>query len=445
MEYIKIARKYQIEVSMSTNGYQDFQRYLELVKSGLKYISISLDAHNETVTQKMGRKEGIYSRVSANIKKLIALKRMYDIKVVICLAVTKVNFSLLPEIVADFIHNLQPDDIRLIPVVQEVFTQEEQEYYQHTIQPQLLKLAAEKYPFLMYRIKNFFDVRGLRNTSVQKCYVVLDERTVGGKDIYPCNIYIRERGKPIATVTDQNQNGKIWRWFLNHNCMTDPICVKYCCDVTREYNVMIEKYLKSLVNQHIFQPQRTLEFILQEEPIKKTFQQFQRDPLAALDTHLKRTALNAGYLGTSLNWHFLTVYYLMRAALLHDIGKIHSAIRQLNFMNNLDPHNKGLFRKHIFYGKNILDHLGYPVEGNIAFQHHERIDGSGYQHIKLNWPMAELVSLSDTYSALTEVRRGRDKFSPSESVRMIHARECGPFREKYLNALHHCYENKLLC
>jgi HD-GYP domain-containing protein (c-di-GMP phosphodiesterase class II) len=288
-------------------------------------------------------------------------------------------------------------------------------------------------------------VRGLRNTPVGKCYVVLDERTVGGNDIYPCNIYIRERGNPIASVAEQNQNEKIWRWFLNHNSMKDHICVNYCCDVTREYNLMVENYVKFLIEQHVFQPQSTLEFILREEPIEKIFQQFQRDPFAALDTHLKRTALNAGYLGTSLNWHFLTIYYLMRAALLHDIGKSHSAIRQLNLMHNLDPYNKGLFRKHIFYGKDMLDHLGYPVEGNIAFRHHERIDGSGYQHIKLNWPMAELVSLSDAYTALTENRKGRDKFSPSESVRMISTGECGPFRGMYLNALRNCYENKLLC
>lgn len=445
VEYLKIARKCQFEVSMSTNGYQDFQRYMELVKHGLKYISISLDAHNEIIAQKMGRKGNIYSKVSANIKQLIALKRNYNIKVVICLAVTKVNFSLLPEIVTDFIQNLNPDDIRLIPVAQEFFSKEDQEYYHQTIRPPLLKLASEKYPFLLYRINNFFHVRGIQNTPVEKCYIVLDERTVGGKDIYPCNIYIRERGTPITSVTDQNQNEEIWRWFLNHNCMHDPLCVNYCCDVTREYNVMVENYVRFLADQHVFQPQRTLEFILQEEPLKKTFQQFQDGPLAALVIHLKRTALNAGYLGKSLNWHVLTIYYLMRSALFHDIGKSHNTIRHLNAIHNLDPHNKGPLRKHIFYGKEILYQMEYRVEGDIALHHHERIDGSGYQHIKLDWPMAELVSLSDAYTALTEDRYRRSQFSPSESVRMIHAGECGPFREMYLKALRNCYEKNLLC
>ncbi|NTV92839.1 MAG: hypothetical protein HGA72_06110, partial [Chlorobiaceae bacterium] len=106
------------------------------------------------------------------------------------------------EIVADFLHNLHPDDIRLIPVAQEHFTPEDHAYYDQAIRPQLLKLASEAYPFLLYRINNFFTVRGLHNSSLEKCYVVLDERTVGGTDIYPCNIYIRERGTPITSVID---------------------------------------------------------------------------------------------------------------------------------------------------------------------------------------------------------------------------------------------------
>jgi HD-GYP domain-containing protein (c-di-GMP phosphodiesterase class II) len=160
---------------------------------------------------------------------------------------------------------------------------------------------------------------------------------------------------------------------------------------------------------------------------------------------MKRTALNAGYLGTLLNWHVITIYYLIRSAFLHDIGKSHNAIRHLNFVNNLDPYEKLLFRKHTLYGKDMLYLMGYQVEGDIAFYHHERIDGSGYQKIHINWPMAELVSLADTYTALTEVRHGRGKISPSVSVKMIQAGECGPFREMYLNALRNCYEQELLC
>lgn len=444
LEYLKIAQKYHFEVSMSTNGYADFDRYAALVQHGLKYLSISLDAHNDVITGQMGGRKDIYAKVSANIQRLVALKRKYDLKIVICLAITKVNFPVLPEIVADFLANLRPDDIRLIPVAQEHFTPEEQEYYQRVIQPQLLRLTSEKYPFLRYRINNFFDVRGLGRSEVKRCYVVLDERTVGGQYLYPCNIYIRERGQPIAAIADPDKNEKIWRWFLHHNCQRDPICKQYCCDVTREYNLMIHRCLQELQAYPLFQPPVILESILQEVPIQQTFQQLQRRELLRLESHLKRTALNAGYLGQQLSWHFLTVYYVMRAALLHDIGKSHTAIRHLAGQQCLAPQHKQLVRQHTRYGQEILDQLGYQVEGKVALQHHERIDGSGYQKIKLNWHIAELVALSDAYTALTEDRYGRLQFSSSNSVQMIRAGECGPFRGIHVSALQQCHDHKLL-
>lgn len=445
LEYLKIAQKYHFAVSISTNGYAEFERYLDLVQHGLKYLSISLDAHNEDLASQMGGRENIYAKVSTNIQRLVALKRHYNLKVVICLAITKLNFPVLPEIVADFLANLHPDDIRLIPVAQEQFTLEEQEYYQRVIQPQLLRLASEKYPFLRYRINNFFDVRGLSKSEVERCYVVLDERTVAGQYLYPCNIYIREQGQPMAAISDPDKNEKIWRWFLQHDCQRDPICRQYCCDVTREYNLMIHRCLQDLRAYPLFQPSVILETILQEAPIQQAFRQLQQREFLRLESHLKRTALNAGYLGQQLNWHFLTVYYAMRAALLHDIGKHHVAIRHLASQHHLQPQQKQLVRQHTIYGQEILNHLGYQVEGKIALQHHERVDGSGYQQIKLNWPIAELVALSDSYTALTEDRYGRSPFSSSDSVQMIRAGECGPFRGGHVRALQQCHDHKLLC
>ena len=447
IEYLKIAQKYHVAVSLSTNGYQDFSTYRELVRHGVKYLAISLDAHNETLAQQMGRQEHIYSRVSNTIQRLVALKQKYDLKIVICLAITKANFYLLPEIVADFLEHLHPDDIRLIPVAQEVFTEQDRAYYHSVLQPKLLALASERYPFLRYRINNFFSVRGLHHTSVKKCYVVLDERTVGGKSLYPCNIYIRERGKPITSLSDPHQNETVWRWFLQHNSLEDPICTKYCCDVTREYNLMLQNYVDQLTEQGMFQPSRIITSILQEPSIQNIFHQLHETewPFKGLAVHLQRTSLNAGYLGMSLNWHEITVYYAMRAALLHDVGKLHPAIRHLNCEQALDAHTKRLFRGHVNYGRILLSQMGYCVEGNIAFHHHERIDGTGYHKIPLKWPMAELVGLSDAYTALTEDRGHRESFSPAQAIEMIRAGECGRFREAYVDTLQHCYEQHLLC
>ncbi len=444
VEYLKIAEKYGLDVSMSTNGYQDFQQYAEFVRHGVKYLSISLDAHNNSITRKLGQRDDIYDRVSANIRQLAALKQRHDLKIVICLTITKLNFPLLPEIVADFLENLHPDDIRLIPVAQETFSEADRAYYEREIRPRLLRIVSPRYPFLLFRINHFFDIRGLSHSPAQKCYVALDERTVGGQRIYPCNIYIRERGRPIAAATDPEQNLKIWRWFLDHDSLSDPICANYCCDVTREYNRMVDAQLQSLNERQAFQPPRILETIMQDAPIRQCFDELQRDALTALETHLTRTALNAGELGMRLDWHLLTRYYLMRAALLHDIGKSHPNIRRESLLP-IAPHQKQILRQHTDYGKEMLIRLGYAMEAEIAYLHHERPDGAGYHHIPLQWPMVEVVALADVYSALTEDRNHRPKLSTEKAVATILAGECGAFREPYLRALQACHEDRCLC
>ena len=444
VEYLKIARKYGVQVSLSTNGYHDFSLYRNLVHNGLKYISLSLDAHNDILTRKMGKQDQIYSIVSANVKKLRALKPEYGIKIVLCLAITHDNFRQLPEIVTDFITNLQPDDIRLIPVAQEVFSLKERDYYEEKIRPQLLALASGNYPFLRYRAQNFFSVRGMGDRAFQHCYVVLDERTIGGKDIYPCNIYIREQGQPICHVDDPAQDEKVWRWFLNHDCRKDEICLRYCCDVTREYNLMMAGFLHSINEQQIFGTSQMLDSLFQEDAIHETFQQIPTGSPNDLRSHLTRTALNAGSLGMQLEWHPLTVYYLMRAGLLHDIGKSHPSICDLQVQYPLDSREKTRLRQHTVYGQTMLRELGYTVEGDIAFQHHERVDGKGYHNISIDWPMAELVSLADVYSALSEARNHRPEFSSCEALNMIQTGECGCFRPQYLRALQTCHERNHL-
>lgn len=444
LEYLKIAEKCQVDVSLSTNGYQEFQRYQELVRHGVKYLSISLDAHNNSLTKQLGRHDDIYNRVSSNIRQLVALRQEYALKIVICLAITKVNFPLLPEIVADFLEKLHPDDIRLIPVVQETFSEVERAYYENEIRPKLLRIASPRYPFLRFRIEHFFETRGLCHSSARKCYVVLDERTVGGQQLYPCNIYIRERGRPIAAATDPAQNIKIWRWFLGHDSLRDPICAAYCCDVTREYNRMVDMRLQALADQQAFQPLRLFETILQEIPIRQLFAELQRDALMALETHLRRTALNAGVLGSRLRWHDLTLYYLIRAALLHDIGKSHPSLQQFN-RSPVAPQQKQMLRQHTDYGKEILTRLGYGMEADIAYLHHDRPDGTGYHQISLEWPMAEVVALADAYSALTENRSHRPKMPTAAAISTILSGECGAFREPYLRALQACHEDYCLC
>jgi diguanylate cyclase (GGDEF)-like protein len=95
----------------------------------------------------------------------------------------------------------------------------------------------------------------------------------------------------------------------------------------------------------------------------------------------------------------------VRAALLHDIGKLLIPESILLKPARLEPAEYAAMQRHAEYGGTILS--GYPDFADVARivgQHHERWDGLGYplglrgEHVD---PLARAVSVIDAFSAMT--------------------------------------------
>ena len=104
------------------------------------------------------------------------------------------------------------------------------------------------------------------------------------------------------------------------------------------------------------------------------------------------------------------------AALLHDIGKISIDNSILNKPGRLDVCETNEMQEHATKSYYILKNLsGFDKIAEIVFQHHERLDGSGYPRgLSGNQilPEARIISVADTYNALVSdrlYRRGMDK------------------------------------
>ena len=95
----------------------------------------------------------------------------------------------------------------------------------------------------------------------------------------------------------------------------------------------------------------------------------------------------------------------VRAALLHDIGKLLVPDTILLKPAKLDAHEYRTMQRHAEYGRNIL--AGYAAFADVALivgQHHERWDGCGYPNRipgRAVNPMARAISVIDAYSAMT--------------------------------------------
>ncbi|MGU3662420.1 HD-GYP domain-containing protein, partial [Methylobacterium fujisawaense] len=95
---------------------------------------------------------------------------------------------------------------------------------------------------------------------------------------------------------------------------------------------------------------------------------------------------------------------LTRAALLHDVGKIHVPPSILNKPGKLDDEEMALVRLHPEQGYRILADQGFGQEMlGVVRSHHEMLDGSGYpDRIREHQipDLVRLVTICDIYAAL---------------------------------------------
>ncbi|MEW6620473.1 MAG: HD-GYP domain-containing protein [bacterium] len=111
-------------------------------------------------------------------------------------------------------------------------------------------------------------------------------------------------------------------------------------------------------------------------------------------------------------------------AMLHDIGKTRLAEEILLKPDKLMIKEYEEVRKHPIYGYEILNENRRlsQITKLIAYQHHERWDGSGYPQSlskdKIH-PSVRLVSLVNLYDSLTMDKPYRSKFLPHDAMRLI--------------------------
>jgi putative two-component system response regulator len=97
----------------------------------------------------------------------------------------------------------------------------------------------------------------------------------------------------------------------------------------------------------------------------------------------------------------------LRAALLHDIGKIHLSRAILEKTTSLDDSEYRYVQQHVLRGEQLLRSMDLDEEADIVATHHERWDGTGYPHglTGRKVPLAgRLVHLADCIAAMLQRR-----------------------------------------
>ena len=116
---------------------------------------------------------------------------------------------------------------------------------------------------------------------------------------------------------------------------------------------------------------------------------------------------------------------LVRAALVHDVGKAKIPLAILNKPGPLDPAERTVMCTHAALGHEILVKAGGFDETVLAVvrHHHEMLDGSGYPDgLKGDAipDIVRLITVCDVYAALVERRPYRPPLPAAEAMRILH-------------------------
>jgi len=147
----------------------------------------------------------------------------------------------------------------------------------------------------------------------------------------------------------------------------------------------------------------------------------EREP--ELDRHLNGVARLAAALGRAAELDAEELDVLVRAAELHDIGKVAIPDEILHKRGPLTEPEWSLMRKHTLVGERVLN--AAPALGPVAKlvrSTHEHWDGSGYpdglagEEIPLG---SRIILLCDAYNAMTEGRPYKPAIDPSTAVETL--------------------------
>lgn len=137
--------------------------------------------------------------------------------------------------------------------------------------------------------------------------------------------------------------------------------------------------------------------------------------------HTERVGQMAALLARQIGLPDPQVSLIRRAAALHDVGKIGIPDSILMKLGTLTTDEFGLVKTHTTIGARILSGSQYALmrlAEQIAFSHHERWDGNGYEGIsRSSIPLAgRIVAIADVFDALTQKRPYKPAWPVSDAI-----------------------------
>lgn len=149
-----------------------------------------------------------------------------------------------------------------------------------------------------------------------------------------------------------------------------------------------------------------------------------RDKDNYLLEHSINLAVLIGIFAKSMNIDRDTIHQVVVGAMLHDIGKVLIPDNVLHKPGKLSADEFEIMKSHVVHSRDLLKQTPGISEltVNVAAQHHERIDGSGYpaglhgDHICRE---GKMCAISDVYDAITADRVYHKAMPPTQALKKL--------------------------
>jgi HD-GYP domain-containing protein (c-di-GMP phosphodiesterase class II) len=141
--------------------------------------------------------------------------------------------------------------------------------------------------------------------------------------------------------------------------------------------------------------------------------------------HVKRVAIYSEILAREIGLSAEEANTIRIASMMHDVGKILIPNEILEKKGRLTEEEFDIMKRHVLYGDHVLKTSKVKIlitARNIAREHHERWDGTGYMHglkgdeISIE---AQIVAVADVFDALTSQRSYKHAWDVKEAFTEI--------------------------
>jgi PAS domain S-box-containing protein len=228
------------------------------------------------------------------------------------------------------------------------------------------------------------------------------------KKMFDDDNYVLNTGKPIV--------GKIERTLLRNGTWNQVITTKIPLYDRRGKIIGTMGITRDMTKYANLEKERMSMLMNALTVLNKALEM--RDPYTSL--HTQNVAYISSKIAENLGWDENRILATRLAGELHDLGKISIPLEILNKPGKLSDVEYSLIQQHVQNCYDLIKDIDFPFSlAEIIYQHHERLDGSGYpRNLKEEeiLPEAKILAVSDVLESMTSYRPYREALGLEKAI-----------------------------